>query len=287
MTDPHESGPRARHDRLHVREVQVDEARRHDEGRDALHPLIEDLVRHAECVHHRGRRVGDLEQPIVGNHDQRVDGLLQIADAHVGLCGPFASLEGERTGDHADGQRSQVLRDLCNDRGPTRSCPAALAGRDEHHVGALQDLLDLRAVLIRRPATNLRVRPRTESPGGLPPDVKLHISFRHEQGLGVGVHPDEFDALQAGLDHAVHCVDAAAPDPDHLDDREVVLRSLHRSLLCSGASGPPSRGSNRSRHCTLTLNFTLINGKSEVQDEDCTTEDTGGQLLGRECTGEL
>ena len=47
----------ARHDRLHVGEVEVDQPRRRDQRRDAVDPLIQDLVGHPERIDHRHGRV--------------------------------------------------------------------------------------------------------------------------------------------------------------------------------------------------------------------------------------
>ena len=61
-------------------------------------------------------------------------------------------------------------------------------------------------------------------------DVELHVGVAHEQGLRVGVHRDELDALQPGVDHPVDGVAAAAADPDDLDHRQVVLRLAQHQL---------------------------------------------------------
>ena len=55
----------------------------------------------------------------------------------------------------------------------------------------------------------------------LPTEVELHVGVAHQQRLRVGVHRDELDALQAGVDHPADGVRAAAADADDLDDGEV------------------------------------------------------------------
>ena len=52
-------------------------------------------------------------------------------------------------------------------------------------------------------------------------DVELDVGVAHRERLGVGVARDELDAAQAGVDHAVDRVGAAAADADDLDDCEV------------------------------------------------------------------
>ena len=104
---------------------------------------------------------------------------------------------------------------------------AALAGGHEDHVGALEDLLDLVAVVLGRLPADLGGRAGAEAAGELAADVELDVGVAHQQRLGVGVDGDELDALEADLDHAVDGVDATTADADHLDDGEVVLRCCH------------------------------------------------------------
>ena len=148
------------------------------------------------------------------------------------------ALEGERSGDDADGQCAQLAGDARHDRRAAGAGAAALAGGDEDHVGPLEDLLDLLRVVLGGLAADLRVGPGAEPAGELTPDVELDVGVAHEQRLRVGVDGDELDAAQPDLDHPVDGVDAAAADPDDLDDRDVVLRSCHwsasRTALTSG-----------------------------------------------------
>jgi hypothetical protein len=72
---------------------------------------------------------------------------------------------------------------------------AALARGDEHHVGALHDLLDLLPVRLGRCPPDLRVAARAEAPRRLPTDVELQVGVAHQQCLRVGVHGDELDPL--------------------------------------------------------------------------------------------
>ena len=73
-------------------------------------------------------------------------------------------------------------------------------------------------------AADLGIAAGAEAAGQLAADVQLDVRIAHQQGLGVGVDRDELDALEPGVDHPVHRIDATAPDADHLDDREIILR---------------------------------------------------------------
>ena len=157
-----------------------------------------------------------------------------FCDARLGLHRAAATFEAERTRHDTDRQRADLLRDLRDDRRATGAGAAALARGDEHHVGALQHLFDLLAVLLGGLAADLGIGTGAEAAGELAADVELHVGVGQQQRLRVGVDGDELDALQPGVDHAVDGVAAAAADADDLDHREVVLRSAeHRSTFFS------------------------------------------------------
>ena len=80
-------------------------------------------------------------------------------------------------------------------------------------------------------AADGRIGARAQPPGQVAPDIELDVRVGHEQRLGVGVHGDELDATQVGLDHAVDGVDATAADPDDLDLCLVVLCVVHSHAL--------------------------------------------------------
>ena len=123
---------------------------------------------------------------------------------------------------HADGQRADlVLGDLGDHRRGAGAGAAALAGGDEHHVGALQRLLDLVARLGRGALADVRIGARAEALGQLVADVQLDVGVAHRERLRVGVAGDELDAAQAGVDHAIDRVRAAAADADDFDDCEI------------------------------------------------------------------
>ncbi len=227
-TDSHQRAAGAGHHRLHVSEVEVDQPRRGDQVGDALDTGEQHLVGGPEGIHHADVAVTELQQPVVRDHDEGVALVAQLADAGLSLGGPALALERERPGHHADGQRTQLARDARHDWCPAGAGTAALTGGHEHHVGALEDLLDLLAVILGGLAADLGLRPGAETAGEFPADVELDVGVAHQQRLGVGVDGDELDPLEADLDHPVDGIDAAPADPDDLDDRQVVVRSCHR-----------------------------------------------------------
>src|SRR5919198_1470070 len=63
----------------------------------------------------------DLQQPIVLDHDQGVDPVAQLVDAALRLVGTLAALEAERTRHHPDGERTDLLAELRDDRRTARA----------------------------------------------------------------------------------------------------------------------------------------------------------------------
>ena len=221
-------------DHLDVGEVGVDQPGGRDEVGDAGDTLQQHLVGHLERIEHAGLLVGNRQQAIVGDDDERVDLLLESLHAGIGLHRPAAPLEAEWSSHDANGERTDAARQLGDDRRRTRAGTATLAGGDEHHVGALEHLFDLVAVRLGRVATHVGIAAGTEASGEVATDVELDVGVAHEECLGVRVHGDELDTFEAGVDHPVHGIDATAADADHLDDREIILRcACHQGSLRS------------------------------------------------------
>ena len=197
-------------------------------------PCSKHLVGHLERIEHTGLLVGDRQQPVVGNDDQRVDLFLEALHAGIGLYRTAATLEAERTGDDTDCQCADAARQFGDDGRRTGSGTAALAGGDEHHVCTLDDLFDLLAVRFGGIAADVGVAARAEPTREVAPDVELDVGVAHQERLRVGVDRDELDAFQTRVDHSVDGVDAATADADHLDDREIILRcACHQGSLRS------------------------------------------------------
>src|SRR5207249_4426715 len=69
------------HDRPHVGEVEVDQTGDRDQVGDPLDALAEHIVGHLERVDNRRPLLYDLQQPVVLDHDQRVDVIAQLLNA--------------------------------------------------------------------------------------------------------------------------------------------------------------------------------------------------------------
>ena len=172
-------------------------------------------------------------QPVVLDHDQRVDAVAKVLDPDLGLLRASPALEAERPRDDADRECLELAAELGHDGSRAGSGAAALARGDEDHVGALQRLLQLVARFLRRGEADRRIGAGTEAAGRLRADVDLDVGIRHQERLRVRVDGDELDAAEARLDHAVDCVGPAATDADHLDHREVVATLCAHECLTS------------------------------------------------------
>ena len=161
----HERAAHVAHDRLHVGEVDVDDAVLGDEVADALDGLVEDLVRFAARVDEREVLVAEEEELLVRDGDERVDLLGELRETGLGAAGALTTLEQERLRDDADREGALFAGELRDDRRRARSGAAAHAGGDEDHVGPGDELLDALNVLERRLATLLRVGAGAEPPG--------------------------------------------------------------------------------------------------------------------------
>ena len=225
--DAHQRRASARHDGLHIGEVQVDQPRRGDEVGDALDTGKEHLIGGLERVQHADVAVGDGQQPVIRDDDEGVNLAAQALDPGLGLNGPALALEAERAGHHADRQRAQRTGYVRDHRSTAGTGAAALPRRDEDHVGALEHLFDLFPVVLGRPAADVGVGSSSQATGELPADVELDVGVAHQQSLRVGVDRDELDALEPLFDHSINGINATAADSYDLDDRQVVLRCCH------------------------------------------------------------
>ena len=244
VADAHKGRSGVGHDRLHVGEVEVDETGHGDEVADALHALAQDVIDDAERVAHRRALLDDLQQPVIGDGDQRVDLVDEVVDPLLREKAALASLEPERLRDDGHGEGADVLGDLGDDRGGAGPGAAAHPRGHEDHVRFLEGFVQLLAIVLGRLAADGRVRARAKTLRDLVADADLVRCVRHQQGLRVGVHRDEFDAHQLGADHAVHRIRSTAADADDLYQGKVLYVAPEghgRASTSFHAVAPPRR----------------------------------------------
>src|SRR6266851_437018 len=223
VTDAHERLAGVLHDRLHVGEVEVDDARLRNEVGDALDALAEHVVRHPEGFLERRFGARHLGQPVVRDDDQRVDLAAQGLDPFLGGVVADAAFEGEWPRHHADRQRPGFLRQLGDDGGRTGARAAAHAGGDEHHVGFLDHSRKLGPALVGGVAAARPVATRAEAAGDLVAHLDLHVGLAAFERLLVGIDGDELH-LERFRDHAIDGVAATATAADDLDARSPLMQ---------------------------------------------------------------
>jgi hypothetical protein len=160
-------------------------------------PEYKHLVGHRESVGEGGLVIGDAEQVLVRNDNQRIDAFLQLLDTRFGQAHAPLTFEVERLGDHADGENALVAGRLGNNRGSTGAGAAAHAGGDEAHVGAIEVIDDLINALFGCRAPDFRLRTRAKTFGHRHAKLDQPVGLGHGQRLGVGVGDNEVDALQS------------------------------------------------------------------------------------------
>ena len=180
---------------------------------------MQDIVGHLEGIGEGGLFIGDAEQVLIGNDDQRIHMLLKGLDPLLGDAHATGAFELERLGDDAHGQNAQFTGGLGDHRRRAGAGAAAHARRDEGHVAAFQVLDDLIQRLLGGALADLRARsgaqPLGQRHAKLNPPVGLRLA--HRLGIGVGDH--EFRPFQAGADHIVDGIAAGATDAENHDAR--------------------------------------------------------------------
>jgi hypothetical protein len=222
FTDAHHRGAGVGHDRLHVGEVEVDEAGLRDQVADALDALTQDVVGEHERFLQRRALLDDLQDALVRDRDERVDFRLELFHPVLGHLHALAPFERERFRHDGDGQRTRLARELCDHGRRTGAGAAAHAGGDEHEVRAVEDHREIFTRFFRRFATDVRVCARAEAARQIVADLHRVGRAAIAQRLHVGVDRVEIDALQSGVDHAVDRVAAAAAEADDFDRCRVI-----------------------------------------------------------------
>ena len=83
------------------------------------------------------------------------------------------------------------------------------------------------------------------------------ISIGKEKGLTVSINGDEFNAFDAGFNHAVYGIRAAAANADNFDNRKIIVAKnlLHYVLAFDFISALPHK--DRKPLETLGLFYTM------------------------------
>ena len=209
------SGAHFAHDRAHVREVEIDEPLFDHKVGNARDARAKHLIRHPESVSEGRPLVGDTEQVLIGNDDQRIDRLAQFGDP--GLSDPHAAttLEVERLGNDADRKDADLASGCGDDGGSACARSPAHAGGEENHVRAGEAVANFLQRLLGRRLADLRPGAGAETLRHLKAHLNYSLGARGTESLRVSISYDEVDPGQAGGDHIVDRVAAGAADAAH------------------------------------------------------------------------
>ncbi len=164
------------------------------------------------------------KQLFVRNRDQRIDRLGQFGYASIGDRHALAAFHLEWLRDHGHRQDAEFFGHLGNDGRGTRTRAAPHAGRNEKHVGTLDDFVNPVPVLHRCLPANFGIRSRAKSLGDIAADLQRNLHLCAFQGLRIGIGADEVDAFDSRLDHVFNGIAAAAADANHLDHSTLAVR---------------------------------------------------------------
>ena len=178
---------------------------------------MQHIVCHAEGILQVHALIHDLQEAVVGDHDQRIGVLLQLINAQLSRLDAAAAFEGEGAGNDADGQGAHIAGHLRHDGRGARAGPAAHARGDEDHICAAQHLVELVSRFLGRLLAGLRQAARAKAAGQLLANPHARRCAGKHQRLRVGIDGDELHAGQTFFDHPFDGVATAAAHAHHFD----------------------------------------------------------------------
>ena len=123
---------------LDVGEVEIDDGGEKDQLNDGFDRLGQDFIGFGEGFGNR-EIARSHQEFVVGDDDDRIDGVFQFGQPGDAILDAGFALEGEGAGDDGDGKRAFLTGDLGDDRARAGAGSTAHAGGDEDHVRALDD----------------------------------------------------------------------------------------------------------------------------------------------------
>ena len=188
-------------------------------------------VGHVERIGEGGTLVGDPEQVLVRDHDQRIDMSLHLLDAGLGLPHAALAFEVERPGHDAHRQDATLARGAGDDRSRAGAGTTAHAGGDEDHVAVGELAHHSFNAFFGGGAADIGLGAGAEALGDRRSELDLARGERMRQRLAIGVRHQEINAVEIGTDHVVDGIAAGAADTDHGDTRAKFLHGLRNGQI--------------------------------------------------------
>ena len=194
----------------------------HDDVVDTARGLVQNVVGEAEGLAHGCVLGHDFEQPLVGNHDQGIDGFAEFGQACLGLGLANLAFEPERLGDDSDSQGTHLPGQPCHHGCRTGARAASHACSHEHHIAVLDDIADHLFVFEDRGAPDARIAPGSQSTCHFVTDLHDLTGPRKSQSLKISVDGKEVDTGETGFNHAVDGVSACAADSGNANSGQAI-----------------------------------------------------------------
>ncbi len=200
------------HNRLYIREIKIDDRRQIDQVCDSLYGLLQDFVRLLKGIRQRRSAVHDLQQLVIGDHDQCIDIGFEVFNSAKRLGHTCLGFKAERFCHDADSQNALILRKLRHNRRRSGSCSAAHAAGYKNHVRALDRRGKLFRTLLSSFLANLGIRARAKTSRQFCADLNEFRRFAALQCLQVRVHADELNTCDSLFNHPVYRIVTGAAD---------------------------------------------------------------------------
>ena len=202
-----------------IREVEIDQTWAYHQIRDAFDALIKHIIGHREGFGEGGLLVGEAEQVLVRDDDQRIDNFLKLLNALISLTHPLRAFELEGLGDDTHGQNAKFACGLRNDRCRAGAGPAAHTCGDKRHMRARQVVDDIFDAFLCGARADGWPGTGAETFGHARAHLNARRGGRLGQRLRVGIGDDELTPVQRLVDHVIDRVAASAPHAKDCDAR--------------------------------------------------------------------
>ena len=188
-------------------------------------------VGHVEGISEGGALVGDPEQVLVRDHDQRIDMGLHLLDAGLGLPHTALTFKVERLGHDTDSQDATFARGAGDHGCGTGACTTAHAGGDEDHVAVGKLAHHSFNAFLGGGTADIGLGTGAETLRNRRAELNLARCKRMRQRLAIGVRHQEINAVKIGTDHVVDGIAAGTADTDHGDTRAKFLHGLRNGQI--------------------------------------------------------
>src|SRR5205807_7935451 len=135
---------------------------------------------------------------------------MQLIETLLGLLHSAPAFELKWFRNYRDRKSPQFSGQRCDDWSAARARASAQTRSNENHVRTFEDFNDLVSIFECRLPAHFGIGAGAEAFGQSAAELNLNRRTRTLQRLQIGIGNDELDAFDAGVDHAIHRVGAAA-----------------------------------------------------------------------------